>query len=164
MMFKVSKDGNQVILETKAGQFVLTKSLDDDYPGFYVDYQEPGAPLRTLAVVEHFLEQDALQLWAWEHANSGTADVTHKIIFDRPQREDLTKLKTVLDHVTGTHAGCELAFIKKDTPESSAGYLFEIGYFDRQDNFWPLQELTIKAVLNDIKYCVESYDVEWREE
>ena len=137
MMFKVSKDGNQVILETKAGQFVLTKSLDDDYPGFYVD---------------------------WEHANSETADVTHKIIFDRPQREDLTKLKTVLDHVTGTHAGCELAFIKKDTPESSAGYLFEIGYFDRQDNFWPVQELTIKAALNDIKYCVESYDVEWREE
>lgn len=164
MMFKVVEEGRQVILETERGRFVFSESLKTDSPGVFIGYQEPGKPIRTLADIEHVMESDCLQLRAWQHSNLVTGDLTHQIIFERPEAEDLTHLTEVIQQVKQTHAGCELVFIKKAAISPLTPYHYILGYFDRDYNLYPLHELTFDSELDDIKYCVESHGIEWREE
>lgn len=162
-MFKVVEDGNQVILETERGRFILSDTLDEDYKGFYIDYQEPGAPVRNLAVVEHIIDEDCLRLCAWEHTDSEFDEMTHIIQFDRPQSDGLTRLTELIQQVKQTHAGCELVVIKADSTEYGPN-VYLLGYFDCDYNLYQLHQLTIDAMIDDIKYCVEHHGIEWRQE
>lgn len=162
-MFKVVEEGRQVILETERGRFILSDTLDEDYKGFYIDYQEPGAPVRNLAVVEHLIDEDNLRLCVWEHTDSEYQEMTHIIQFDRPQSADLTRLTKLIQQTKQTHAGCELAVIRTRSAESDS-IVYRLGYFDRDYNFYPLHELKIEEYVADIKYCVESHGIEWRED
>ena len=163
-MFKlIEQDGSVVVLETERGRFVLTAGLDADYPGFYVDYQEPGKPVRNLAVIEHVLEANVLRTLAWENSDADNSDYSHCIVHDRPESEELNALKEGLEQACRTYEGIdlELHHLYED-----GVHRFELGYVGSQDDcFYPIQEFHLTSTYpSDVEYCALKYGVAYIED
>lgn len=155
-MFKFIKDdGSEIVLETGRGRFLLSSSCDSDYPGFYVDYQEPGKPTRTLAVVEHVLEDDLLRTILWESSDSNLFDSSHIIQHQRPEHEGLHSLEQAIKKIDNTHAGLELEARLSDNKEL---FTLDLGYWGVDCNFYTIETIHLSEVsLDDIIYCVEHH-------
>ena len=163
-MFKLIKeDGSIVVLETKRGRFVLSESFDSHYPGFYVDYQEPGKPERNLALIEHGLEEDVLRSFLWEGSDSECGDYSHCVVHERPESDELTALKEGIRRAQEIYEGIdlELHHLYED-----GVHRYELGYVGSKDYyFYPIQEFHFTSTApSDAEYCALKHGITYIED
>lgn len=163
-MFKLIKeDGSMVVLENERGRFILTESLDPDYPGFYVDYQEPGKPERGLAVIEHALDEDILRTLVWKDSGAGHGDYSHCIVHERPENEELNALEEGMKRAQEIYNGIDLELHHLYEDDY---HRYELGYVGSKDYyFYPIQEFHFTSTApSDAEYCALKHGITYIED
>ena len=119
--------------------------------------------MRNLAIIEHVLEGDVLRTLAWESSGANDCDCSHVIVYDRPKNAEVEELYESLCDACERYAGYPLALLRMYPEDEVSGLKFELGYWDIQINFWPIQEFElVNSSLDDIEYCATQIGIEFR--